>query len=258
MSYQGGVAQLKQVEALILDRTAYRFLGDNFDGPKVDRDQMLWLHEAIKGSDLEDEVAHQVISATLYVILAHDTHDLIDEPKDHLQKTSQERQLTVLAGDFYSSLYYRTLSEFEMIDLLAALQRGVQETNEAKVNLYQLHITGDEDYLAHLVMSKAAIFAKFATYFGCDEAFVHAATHTILLTYLLRERGNFQVSGESLFKTAYEHGYMALNAQADFKAWLEDLIVTVKGEIKANMVGLVISEMAEKRLHELLGQVEEK
>ncbi|MBA3924960.1 heptaprenyl diphosphate synthase component 1 [Listeria rustica] len=254
MSYQGGVAQLKQVEELVLDQTAYRFLGENFDGPKMDKDQMLWLHEAIRGTDLEDSVAHQVIGATLYVILAHDTHDGIDEPSDVKQKTWQERQLTVLAGDFYSSLYYRALSEFGMIDLLAALQRGVQETNEAKVNLYQLHITGDEDYLVHLVMSKAAIFSRFATYFGCNETFTFVGARAILLTYLLKERKNWLLTGSSLFETAYEHGYMALNAQADFATWLEDLIVTLKAEIKANMGGLAISDMTEKRLQELLGQ----
>ncbi|MBC1499468.1 heptaprenyl diphosphate synthase component 1 [Listeria weihenstephanensis] len=254
MSYQGSVAQLKQVEALVLDRTTYRFLGDNFDGPQMDKDQMLWLHEAISGTELDDIVAHQVIGATLYVVLAHDTHERIDEPNDQKQHTLKERQLTVLAGDFYSSLYYRTLSEFGMIDLLAALQRGVQETNEAKVNLYQLHITGDEDYLTHLVTSKAAIFAKFATYFGKDEAFVNVGSHMILLTYLLRERTQWLKTDESLFKKAYEHGYMAMNAQANFAVWLDDLIVTVKAEIKANMGGVAISEMAEKRLQELLGQ----
>ncbi|WP_430534004.1 heptaprenyl diphosphate synthase component 1 [Listeria rocourtiae] len=254
MSYQGGVAQLKQVEALVLDQTAYRFLGDNFAGPKMDKDQMLWLHEAIKGTNLDDKVAHQVIGATLYVILAHDTHDGIDEPSDAIQKTLQERQLTVLAGDFYSSLYYRALSGLGMIDLLAALQSGVQETNEAKVNLYQLHITGDEDYLTHLIMSKAAIFSRFATYFDCDEAFISVGAHAILLTHLLAERKNWLFSNHSLFQAAYEHGYMALNVQADFAVWLDDLIVTVKAEIKANMGGLAISEMMEERLKELLGQ----
>ncbi|CAM4147034.1 heptaprenyl diphosphate synthase component 1 [Listeria booriae] len=254
MSYQGGVAQLKQVEALVLDRTTYRFLGENFEGPEVDKDQMLWLHEAIRGTDVDDVVANQVIGATLYVILAHDTHDGIDEVTDRTRQTSQERQLTVLAGDFYSSLYYRTLAEFGMIDLLASLQRGVQETNEAKVNLYQLHITGDEDYLAHLVKSKTAIFEKFASHFGCSETFVQVGAYTILLTYLLEERKKWLKKNESLFKTAYEHGYMAMNAQADFATWLEDLIVTVKTEIKANKDGLAISEMTEKRLQELLGQ----
>ncbi|WP_431190719.1 heptaprenyl diphosphate synthase component 1 [Listeria monocytogenes] len=36
--------------------------------------------------------------------------------------------MTVLAGDFYSALYYRTLAELEMIPLLRALQSSHDQT----------------------------------------------------------------------------------------------------------------------------------
>lgn len=89
--------------------------------------------------------------------------------------------MTVLAGDFYSALYYRTLAELEMIPLLRALQSGVQETNTAKTNIYQLHVATDEEYLSQLTLTNAAIFAKFAKYFMKDETFIALGCQFFLL-----------------------------------------------------------------------------
>ncbi|WP_171839931.1 heptaprenyl diphosphate synthase component 1, partial [Listeria monocytogenes] len=118
----------------------YQYLQENNDGGQIDKHQILFLHDAIYCSDFTDASAYRVVSVTLFMILPHEPHEKLDEPGDPGQLTSKEHELTVLAGDFYSALYYRTPAELVMILLLRALQSGVQETNTSNTNIYQLHV----------------------------------------------------------------------------------------------------------------------
>lgn len=63
------------MEQLVHEQAVYQYLQENNEGGQMDKDQMLFLHEAISGSDLTDASAYRVVSATLYMILAHDTHE---------------------------------------------------------------------------------------------------------------------------------------------------------------------------------------
>ncbi|WP_271003515.1 heptaprenyl diphosphate synthase component 1 [Listeria seeligeri] len=253
MTYQAREAGLKEVEQLVHEQAVYQYLQENNEGGQMDKDQMLFLHEAISGSDLTDAAAYRVVSATLYMILAHDTHEKIDEPGDVVKLTRKEQELTVLAGDFYSALYYRTLAELEMIPLLRALQSGVQETNTAKTNIYQLHVATDEEYLAQLTMTNAAIFTKFAKYFMKDEAFILLGCKFFLLKRLQMELQLYKEIGASRLKRAYDHGYFAKEAVSNFESWLMEIISDVKKEV-ANLKETVepLSNILEKRIVELI------
>ncbi|WP_163654210.1 heptaprenyl diphosphate synthase component 1 [Listeria sp. PSOL-1] len=233
MTYQGSRVQLKEVEQLVEDQTLYQFLNDHFEGPKTDKTQMLWLHEAMcdRDSGLSETERYRVVSATLYVILAHDTHDVIDEINDTHKLTREQRELTVLAGDFYSALYYKTMAELKMTDLLAVLQQGVQKTNTAKANVYQLNVATDAELMEQLVATKAAIFAEFARYFNKDEAFIDFASKTILLKRLLQDKAFYVETKTSLLLKAYEHGYFAKAGVAQFEDWLTQIIADVKVEL---------------------------
>ncbi|MBC1520519.1 heptaprenyl diphosphate synthase component 1 [Listeria aquatica] len=253
MTYQGSLTQLKEVERLVHDRTAYEFLKENFDGPKMDQDQMLWLHESLRSSELAETDKYRVITATLYVILAHDTHEGIDEEGDAHKLTLKERELTVLAGDYYSALYYRTMAELGMIDLLRALQRGVQKMNTAKTNIYQLHVSSDEQYASEFRAASAAIFSEFARYFGKADAFVLLAEHVLALKKLLDERTFYELYHSSTLKRAYEHGFFARDAAASFEEWLEQLILRFKQEItELRKTCEPLSSALDMRLQEML------
>ncbi|WP_088809637.1 MULTISPECIES: heptaprenyl diphosphate synthase component 1 [Listeria] len=253
MTYQGSLAQLKEVERLVHEKSAYRFLKDNFYGPETDKDQMLWLNESIHGSDLAETEKYRIITATLYVILAHDTHEMIDEDKDGRGVSRKGRELTVLAGDYYSALYYRTMAELGMTQLLAALQRGVQKTNTAKTNIYQLHVVTDDDYMEELLASSSAIFAEFSSYFKNEEAFTKLACQAILLKRLEREQHFYEQYGLSTLKRAYDHGFFVKEAMATFEEWLEQLMDEVKMRIHHLLkTSRPLSDSLHARLNEML------
>ncbi|EMG29122.1 hypothetical protein X560_0134 [Listeria fleischmannii 1991] len=253
MTYQGSLAQLKEVERLVHEKSAYEFLKDNFYGPETDKDQMFWLNESIRGSELAETDKYRIITATLYVILAHDTHEMIDEDKDGRNVSRKGRELTVLAGDYYSALYYRTMAELGMTQLLAALQKGVQKTNTAKTNIYQLHVVTDDDYMRELRASSSAIFSEFATYFQKDEVFIELASQAILFKRLERELYFYEQYGISTLKRAYDHGFFVKDAVATFEEWLLQIMQDVKAAIHALLkVSEPLSEPLMGRLNEML------
>ncbi len=245
--------QLKEVEQLVHEETTNQFLQEQFSGPAKDKDQMLWLHEAVRGSGLSETVRYRVISATLYVIQAHDTHDMIDEKNDPFPLARQDRELMVLAGDYYSALYYRTMAELGMTALLAKLQKGVQETNTAKTNLLELHLATDQALFEALRQASSAIFEQFARYFECEENFIELASKVLLLKQLLLEEKNSRAGHISKLLPAYEHGYFAHSTSAGFDDWLFEIIADLSQDIlrlKEEVTGL--SDGQKARIQELL------
>lgn len=252
MIYQMDLTNREGAKQLITDPKIIRFLEKHNLFPELDKDQLLWLQEAI--SDLEDvPQKHTIVEAVLYVILAHDTHELIDEQADRFPLKEEERELIVLAGDYFSSLYYQTLAYQNKVDLIKAVQTGVEETNIAKTNIYQLHVATDEEYLLALMQSNSAITTRFAAYFGKDEVFMEIARQTLLLKRLLLERRLYQDTTNSRLLKAYEHGYFAKNSQANFLVWLNAIIESVKITLNKHLArGTTLSTELAIRIEELL------
>lgn len=107
---------------------------------------------------LTESAAENIALAVYLVQLGLDTHDLIDaEPVRKEEKLMRSRQLNVLAGDFFSSLFYELLAKAERIDLISVISAAVCEVNRKKVNLYtkiSAGITADEFFNAKVELNK--------------------------------------------------------------------------------------------------------
>src|SRR5699024_9056388 len=82
--------------------------------PFIDSDKMMFLAEGCQDMDQKDKEKKQIIIMVMLVQCALDTHELVQVNNDYMLSET-EKQLAVLAGDYYSGLYYALLSEHGQI-----------------------------------------------------------------------------------------------------------------------------------------------
>lgn len=91
-----------------------------------------------------------------------DTHELVDGRGE-----TKRRQMTVLAGDYFSSRFYQLLSQAGSIQTIGLVSQAVCEVNRLKMNLYvktkRLLLTAEE-YVRTSVDINTHLFASFASW----------------------------------------------------------------------------------------------
>lgn len=65
-----------------------------------------------------------------------DLHEDITNHKEPTDKSMRNRQLSILAGDYYSSNYYSLLAENNLMDDIKILASAIRDINIAKMKLY--------------------------------------------------------------------------------------------------------------------------
>ncbi|KFN01341.1 heptaprenyl diphosphate synthase (HEPPP synthase) subunit 1 family protein [Bacillus clarus] len=134
--------------------------------PVVDEEKVALLYAALKSANLhKDQIDHYVVTIML-VQIALDTHEKVSNKED--KETSgfhKRRQLTVLAGDYYSGLYYYLLSMNCDIVLIRALAEGIKEINEHKIMLYQKVYETVDEIVESVVAIESALLQKACDHF---------------------------------------------------------------------------------------------
>lgn len=87
------------------------------------------LHAILRISSVPPDESRQVLMAVLMLHEGLSIHDKVDE------ETGLRRQLTVLSGDYNSSLYYWLFARLDNQKLLTRLSDAVVAINEAKMTL---------------------------------------------------------------------------------------------------------------------------
>src|SRR5690625_2804939 len=115
--------------------TKHSFLKAYSTDPTIDDDKVRFLY-AILQKKLPKKDTDMFVISSLLVQAALDVHESVtlnDVTSDFLRKN---RQLTILAGDYYSSLYYYLLAENEHLPLLSVFSNTIQKINEYKMSIY--------------------------------------------------------------------------------------------------------------------------
>ena len=117
-------AKIKQVKNRIIEKTEHPYLDQFISKPMIDEDKIMFLltmfNENGKYRNISDYVTAIMIMQMALVM--HDTVG-IDAV---LHTEGRTRQLTVLAGDYYSSQYYCLLSEKKAFSMIRSISRGIR------------------------------------------------------------------------------------------------------------------------------------
>lgn len=124
---------------------------------------------------LEYEGIHQQSSELFSLVasllqLGMDTHDQVPVSNSNKEKkAARERQLQVLAGDYFSARYYQLLADTEQIGLIRSLSQSICEINRLKMSFYTRMKSGhmsEEDYIGYKIRLKTELFLVFTEVLG--------------------------------------------------------------------------------------------
>ncbi|MDN4074568.1 heptaprenyl diphosphate synthase component 1 [Fictibacillus terranigra] len=160
------IQEIKKLNEYVLRTMEHSFLNKYVDVPRMNKDKCLIAYSLLRESGLEGEELQEYYAAVMLVQSALDTHEYILQiEKDNVKG----RQLTVLAGDYYSSLYYFMLSLCEDLPLIRALSLGIQDVNESKMRLYYSKQSKPEEITSGIKSLEAGILSRVARHFGKEE-----------------------------------------------------------------------------------------
>ncbi|MCM3747401.1 heptaprenyl diphosphate synthase component 1 [Paenibacillus pasadenensis] len=154
-----------RIPALASKYTKHDMIQRYADLPPFPDARIRLLHRFLQhGSSLEqDELQSLAVSL---VQLGLDTHDFVDiEAGDRDMFQMRQRQLRVLAGDYFSSRFYQLLAGAGNIDLIRTLSGAICEANRLKTELYlrmKKRRIGAEEYVELQSRIRAVLFLGFS------------------------------------------------------------------------------------------------
>jgi len=178
--------ELKEVKELLSTKLNHSFIKNTIPKPLIDEDKLAMVYFLCSKHDQSNVHNYEKMIAIMLMQIALDTHEHIPSKND-LPLNLVNKQMTVLVGDYYSSLYYYVLSEIDQIELIHEIALSTKIINEHKVNFYNEQITTLEQLYSSLGTIESELFTSFATY-SQKEYLVPIINHLFLYNRLLREK----------------------------------------------------------------------
>lgn len=149
-----------------MEKLRHPYFINYIEEPFIDEEKIALLYGALKSANLHiEQIEHYVVTIML-VQIALDTHERVSNKAGEEEIEFHKcRQLTVLAGDYYSGLYYYLLSMNRDIVLIRALAEGIKEINEHKIMLYQKANETTDDIMKSIVTIESALLQKTCDHF---------------------------------------------------------------------------------------------
>lgn len=134
------------------------------DLPSIAENRLAMLYFFLSKNGVEAERAKVFCVATGLVQMGIDTHELVKLRYENTLVAERNRQLSVLAGDFFSSQYYQLLAQAGEVEVIRILASAIATIHEAKMELYMLEkenrLTG-ERYLSLRKTIDTALYVGF-------------------------------------------------------------------------------------------------
>lgn len=175
----------------IEEKVRHDFLWKNIDKPVVDEDKLFILSKLVpKSASYSNKERDVYIITTMLVQIALDTHELVSDDRcAENVYTDLETQLHVLAGDYYSGLYYYLLSEIEDFQFINKLATAIKAINELKMKIYYKEYNNFNEYVDLKVQIDSLLLDKVAAFFN-QLHLVDSIKQWFYLSLLLKEKNH--------------------------------------------------------------------
>ncbi len=191
------------VRDMLQSRLSHSYLLRFIDFPVIDEEKLYVFYGILGQAKLEHKRKQDTLLSIMLVQIALDTHELISLDNIENESERKNRQLTVLAGDYFSSMYYHILSKWGDNGLIRTLSEAIQEINEAKMAFYQTDYTSIESVFDNLKTIESILVRKVAEHYGLNN-WSNFGTHYFYMNRLLveRKKGLIQSGSDVLYKIA--------------------------------------------------------
>lgn len=192
--------EVEKVKKQIEKKLTHAFLDQYINKPAIDLIKLKLLVELIKQTNLSHVRKEEYIVGTMLIQIALDMHEQVpitSEPTEsNIEKTT--RQLTVLAGDYYSSLYYLTLAHLEDIELVRTFALAVKEINELKMKRYYKQVGSFEEFIELEQKIESILFIHLAQFFNLSSSSMNTIIEQIMIiNKLSNEKMNYHNKQET-------------------------------------------------------------
>lgn len=142
-------SEIEQLKQYIESKMKHKYVDIYIHRPEIDELALELLFYASCSDEVNEQQTRTFITATMLVQTALNAHELVKNEGNYLINDEQkkEKQLLVLAGDYYSGLYYLLLSEIKDVRMVGILAKGIKEVNEKKMQLYYSEFTTKEELI---------------------------------------------------------------------------------------------------------------
>ncbi|WP_141523540.1 heptaprenyl diphosphate synthase component 1 [Bacillus toyonensis] len=218
----GGYAGIKEK---LMEKLRHPYFINYIEEPCIDEEKIALLYGALKSENLHiEQIEHYVVTIML-VQIALDTHERVsNKAGEEAIESHKRRQLTVLAGDYYSGLYYYLLSMNRDIVLIRALAEGIKKINEHKIMLYQKAHDKMDNIMESVVTIESALLQKTCDHF-------HLSHWKPFITYVLgknRLQKECQLYADKQHSPVFQAVQEALGDKADAETVINEWMMELR------------------------------
>lgn len=219
------ISEIKDLKTRIENEIHHKYIEYYIDKPRINTEKLYVLYYLMQHVPLPEEKKKRFIVTVSLVQLALDTHDLV--PEDKRDTDDQDRiytQLTVLAGDYYSGLYYQLLAKIEEIGLISVLSTAIRKINEAKMRLHYHDFSTEQELIDILKEINGTLYVHLSDYVG-PEKIEEFLSEWLFFLFLSDEQSGYVSVFEHIGDT---NKHLHLNVEATRKQTLQHVTELTK------------------------------
>jgi len=195
--------KLSYFKQVIEEKLSHPYLLKHVQLPNIDEDKILLFYELFQKADVSKEDVEKYVVTAMLVQIALDTHDSVGVTKCKNRNEFVKRQLTVLAGDYFSGLYYDILAKMNDVEMIQIYALAIRDINEHKIRLYQLN-QDIKMIIECFIQVETALYQLIGNHFRIDHM---TKLSKLFLTFkrICQEAKNLDMGINSVFINGFEH-----------------------------------------------------
>lgn len=228
------------------------FLEKVIGAPAVNPLRVSALMLAFSNADRQTTPVQKQMTAAILIQLGLDTHDIISPITKEIK---QKHQLIVLAGDYFSGMYYRTLAEAGCVHYVGILAEAVKKVNAVKTSLHRQQFQSEQEIFRAVQTIEGEIIHAVHLENKTNASVRQAVQSLVTVDRLLREKQQPFIVFDALLHIgkSYEQVVRAVDKQ------VEQLLYGMKESLKNmdSFSAAVIQSELERLFNRSLRLVEE-